>query len=388
MLQNFIDQGCNKKNPLYNHLKKMHFDQSYSIYGIKVNTIKKRDIQKTAEILISQMNKIIIMTNEGLVFNPDEVINNKRNNEYHKFFNEDNPKEPFFCTEFEINKFNHIGYKFPLSNFTKKEPISYDMCPGEKWNQIYSKDKQDLIKGFEWINDGNNFLNDGAKLIEKSYPIETSYYVFESHPEYAIKVESIKPDTSDWIWCMYNLQGDLIRIHSFEYDMEDEIKIAKNIAYWNDYKNNKYNIASEDSLTIQYVEMILKGEMDKLRNEYLEELFTLAFIENIASEFSSSNHEKIDIRNKAQKEAINTTNNFIDAIDRDKMQKARQYVKQLEFDYRNKFNKGRCIRINDKSFCFSLVDETGKATCFFKIEYIQNGPFDFKKDIAPISTTH
>lgn len=45
---------------------------------------------------------------------------------------------------------------------------------------------------------------------------------------------------------------------------------------------------------------------------------------------------------------------------------------------------GRCVRIDNKSFYFSLVNKDGKATCIFKIDYIQDGPFAVKKNITLI----
>ena len=145
--------------------------------------------------------------------------------------------------------------------------------------------------------------------------------------------------------------------------MNEEIKLAKEYAYWEDYKSNKYNIASKDPLTKKYIEMILSGEMGKIKAEYVGKMFGLALI-------------------GAKKESEKTAREFIKAIDRDKMQIAKNYIQQLETDHETDFYRGRCFRIDDKSFYFSLVNKDGKATCIFKIDYIQDGPFKVKKNIT------
>ena len=223
-------------------------------------------------------------------------------------------------------------------------------------------DRKNLTKGYEWINnDGEN-----SKWVEKTYPIETSYMVFDNYPEYAIQHYDFKfGDTKGPITIIYNLQGDLVRIHDFGDIMNEEIKLAENSAYLEDYKSNKYNVASENSLTKRYIEMILSGEMEKIEAKYMGEMFGQALI-------------------GAHKESEKTARKFIKAIDREKLQRAKKYIQQLETDHETDFYMGRCVRIDNKSFYFSLVNKDGKATCIFKIDYIQDGPFAVKKNITLI----
>lgn len=102
-------------------------------------------------------------------------------------------------------------------------------------------------------------------------------------------------------------------------------------------------------------------------------------------ELSSYNPgEATKIRNKASEGALKTSNDLIKNIDKEKMKRARKYVEQLEADHRTDFYKGRCIRIDDTSFYYSLVNEQGKASCIFKVKYIQDGPFRVKKNISLI----
>lgn len=67
-----------------------------------------------------------------------------------------------------------------------------------------------------------------------------------------------------------------------------------------------------------------------------------------------------------------------------KVYSCEKYIQQLETDHETDFYMGRCVRIDNKSFYFSLVNKDGKATCIFKIDYIQDGPFAVKKNITLI----
>lgn len=67
-----------------------------------------------------------------------------------------------------------------------------------------------------------------------------------------------------------------------------------------------------------------------------------------------------------------------------KTAQSKKYIQQLETDHETDFYMGRCVRIDNKSFYFSLVNKDGKATCIFKIDYIQDGPFAVKKNITLI----
>lgn len=388
LLKDFLNKGCSKKNPLYNKLRDLYGYSSYKGYGISVHPVKKSDVKSSAELWVNEMQEIINKTKDGVEVSPNEFETNKRQ-ECQDYYNSDNLIDPFLCIRIRYRGeygYRFIGYKFPLINFIKKQPISWNELSDKEKKEIYEKDKMNLIKGYEWITtESGKYINDEAKKIKKSYPVETTYYVFDHHPEFAIKLyigNEYNFDTYNYVWSIYNLKGELVRIHGFEDNMEDEIKIAENLACWNDYKTNKYNITSEDSLTKQYVEMILSGEMEKLQNEYLGKMLGMAFAGAVATELSSSYSEQRDIRNKVLKESIKTSNDVIQSIDKDNMQKARGYVNQLKSDHYGEFNRGRCIRIDDKSFYLSLVDKTGKANRIFKIVYIQNGPFESKKNVS------
>ncbi len=398
-LQDFVNQGCDKENPLYTHLKDLLRKQSYF-------RIKKRYIREASNALIEKMQKIIQQPKEDLVYNFEEIphYNEDENiltGEKSLCFNKDSLQPPFLRRtldfDFDVSVFagliylipyfsnKHayysIDYKIPLLEFTKKEPFNQ-----KEWDYIYVKDRKKLVKGFEWVSDGSNSKINYARYVQKSYPLNISYYVFDSHPEYAfIRKDFPVPHTSDydWIWGMYNLQGDLIRIQCLEYDMKEEIELAENLTCWNDYKNNAYNIASEDSLTKQCVEMILNGKTKELKSELLTTQLTLALAGDIASTFSSSYSEEMDIRNRVQKEGAMATLNYANVINSNEMKKAEKYVEQLIRDQYAKY-RGRCIRIDDKSFYFSLVTSRGKAICILKVEYVNNGPFDFKKIITPV----
>lgn len=388
LLQDFINEGYSRKNPLYKHLENLYKDYSRELYGFKINMVSKTDIHRAADLCISAMHEIINKTKGGLEFTSDEVKENMNlgyrynyNSKY--FFNRDSLVMPFYTMR--ITNSDYISYKFPLIDFIRKEPLSWNIYSKETV-EIYEMDKENMVKGFEWIKlgEGDRYIKNecNCNFVKKTYPVETSYYVCAQHPEYAINRSKIN---NGYVWSLYNLQGELMRIHTFYDDMKDEIKQAQNISYWEDYKNNRYNIASEPLLTKQYVEMILSGKMDSVEAEYIGTMLGMALVGAVATELSSYNPgEATKIRNKASEGALKTSNDLIKNIDKEKMKRARKYVEQLEADHRTDFYKGRCIRIDDTSFYYSLVNEQGKASCIFKVKYIQDGPFKVKKNISLI----
>ena len=348
LLQNFVNQGCGKKNPLYNHIKNL-YKQTDDLW------ITKEDIRRYANSFINKLNEIIYSTeNNTKTFSIEDIKDYE--NKFNHYFNRDSVAYPFCSISLSGSDMylqsSNIGYKYPMAEIIVKEPVT--------WYEIYEMDIKNLTKGYEWINNDE----ENSKWIEKTYPIETSYKVFDNYPEYAIQHYDFKfGNTKGPITIIYNLQGDLVRIHMFDDIMNEEIKLAKDSAYWEDYKSNKYNVDSENSLTKRYIEMILSGEMEKMEAKYVGKIFGQAFI-------------------GAQKESEKTAREFIKAIDREKLQRAKKYIQQLDIDHETDFYRGRCVRIDDKSFYFSLVNKEGKATCIFKIDYIQNGPFAVKKNIT------
>ena len=317
--------------------------------------ITKEDIRRYANSFINKLNEIIYSTeNNTKTFSIEDIKDYE--NKFNHYFNRDSVAYPFCSISLSGSDMylqsSNIGHKYPMAEIIVKEPVT--------WYEIYEMDIKNLTKGYEWINNDE----ENSKWIEKTYPIETSYKVFDNYPEYAIQHYDFKfGNTKGPITIIYNLQGDLVRIHMFDDIMNEEIKLAKDSAYWEDYKSNKYNVDSENSLTKRYIEMILSGEMEKMEAKYVGKIFGQAFI-------------------GAQKESEKTAREFIKAIDREKLQRAKKYIQQLDIDHETDFYRGRCVRIDDKSFYFSLVNKEGKATRIFKIDYIQNGPFAVKKNIT------
>jgi hypothetical protein len=350
LLQNFVNQGCSKKNPLYNHIKNL-YNETNDIW------ITKGDIRQYTKSMINKLNEIIYSTKiDAKTFSIDDMKHYE--SKFNHYFNIDSVAYPFYAINISGSntylQSNDIGYKYPMAEIIVKEPIT--------WYEVYKMDRKNLTKGYEWINNDE----ENSKWVEKTYPIETSYKVFDNYPEYAIQHYDFKfGDTKGPITIIYNLQGDLVRIHDFGDIMNEEIKLAENSAYLEDYKSNKYNVASENSLTKRYIEMILSGEMEKIEAKYMGKMFGQALI-------------------GAHKESEKTARKFIKAIDREKLHRAKKYIQQLETDHETDFYMGRCVRIDNKSFYFSLVNKDGKATCIFKIDYIQDGPFAVKKNITLI----
>lgn len=384
LLQDFKNKGYSTKDSLYNQLKRLFYCRHrYSDYT--PSSIKKDHIIKSAETWLELFQGVITHTRDSLEFTLDEITNNNRYLESVGYYSNNNLTEPFynFTVKYPQGK---IAYKCPLIKVAKKEPIAWNKLTNTEKRVFFDEDKINLTKDYEWViknNKPNTWPEEYSTRTTVHYPVEVTYFKYDDYPEYAVICSSSKYD-NEWIlneWILYDTQGNLKRIHYIDDRMEDEIRITENLAYLNDYKANKYNVSSEDSLTKKYIEMILSGEMDKLKNEYLGEMLGMAFAGAVASQMTSNYQEKGEIRDKVLKESMKTSNVLLKSIDEAKMKKARAFVNQLKSDHYEEFNRGRCIRIDDKSFYFSLVDVNGKATRVFRIEYTQEKPFEYKKNI-------
>ena len=365
LLNDFIDQGCKKNNPLYFKLE--HF---FDCRDIKVS---KADVKASAVIWMSYMQNILNITKDGLLFEPEEINPNISEVKY----NQDSVSSPYSKTKILYESQGYVDYIFPLKKTIKTEPIIWMNLSDDEKNEFYERDRDSLEIGYEWVNQND------MTHINLSYPYQVEYYKYDNYPNYAIKTYS-KTDDGENVCIIYDLQGKLLRVHSFDDDMKQEIDMAQNLTYWQDFKNNKYNINSEDTLTVKYVEMILNGDMEKLGAKYIGQMLGIALAGTIASSVSSSYSEDRKIKSNILKKSIQTSSDILNSIDATKMEKARNYVDQLRSDHDGEFYKGHCIRIDDKSFFYSLIDRNGKANKVFKIEYTQKEPFKYNKNISVV----
>lgn len=263
--------------------------------------------------------------------------------------------------------------------------IPYTPSDRNKLELLYQNDKEKLMTGYEWVTDKNgNHLNEGANSVRVHYPVEATYYTYDEHPEFAIVKHKLDKNGNRQGWFIYNKQGGLVRVHSIEDDMEEEMVKAEEIAIWEDFKSNKYNVMSEDPLTIKCIEMKITGDLEKLKEAYLATLLT----KELAMQFATSYSQQQKIM--AEFESIeNKWNKDVSPIIA-KEKRAESYINQLKEDNSINLYKGRCIRIDDKSFYYSLVDQNGKASRLFRIVFTSEEPFKVKKTIhtAKLSDRH
>lgn len=365
LLNDFINQGCKKNNPLYFRLE--------NLFNHRTFKVSKADVKASAVIWMSYMQNILNSTKDGLLFEPKQINPNISEVKY----NQDSVSSPYSKTKILYESQGYVDYIFPLKKTIKTEPIIWMNLSYDEKNECYERDRDSLEIGYEWVNQND------VTHINLSYPYQVDYYKYDNYPNYAIKYYS-KTDDGENVCIIYDLQGKLLRVHSFDDDMKQEIDMAQNLTYWQDFKNNKYNINSEDTLTVKYVEMILNGDMEKLRAKYIGQMLGIALAGTIASSVSSSYSEDRKIESNMLKKSIQTSSDILNSIDAKKMEKARNYVDQLRSDHDGEFYKGHCIRIDDKSFFYSLIDRNGKANKVFKIEYTQKEPFKYNKNISVV----
>lgn len=262
-------------------------------------------------------------------------------------------------------------------------------CTTDEFNafkkQSARKDDREMIKGYEWCYDISNMKR---KIIH--FPQEVTYSVHPNHPEYAVKGDilydmegNLKVILND-LWGDTGYEGDGIMGDTWwsSEDFERWVGTLKNIIYTHDFNANKYNVKSEDELTKKYIEMTLNGQLDSLRNETMGKMLAKIIVGAAASEMTSDPLKQLEIADKVRQGTITDAVEFMNSIDKEKMKRAQQYIDQLKADHKGEFDFGRKKRINATSYQFSLVDTNGKMTYIVKVEYIQDGPFNTKKNVT------
>lgn len=107
------------------------------------------------------------------------------------------------------------------------------------------------------------------KRVAVYYPVEAVYYVHPEHPNCAVMgfdTTGIN-DYINNVYLFFDLNGNLTAVAKDDDDLATGKDKLLRLICMQDFKANKYNVRFEDELTRQYIELVISGEWERLRQE-------------------------------------------------------------------------------------------------------------------------
>lgn len=189
-------------------------------------------------------------------------------------------------------------------------------------------DKSAMIDGIEYLFSGK------GKYERESYPTDISYLRFKEIPQYRVTYDE---DHNDKIGEVYDNKGNLVLIPYIDRDAYDVFKEMKRLVYVQDFKNNKYNIKSENQHTQKFLNLWI-GRKNGFR-ESQSDLASMQAAVMLTAMFGSQRSAE-----SVASKALNKVTDYRDT-------KGEQFLNQLEIDHSEEFGYIYSIeRLSNKQF--------------------------------------
>ena len=325
-------------------------NSSFKLYGITFRTLSKKKFRD-------------IMINDIEIIKSNYLQKKEYNSDYNKSI-------PFIVYSPSGKDYEDT---IPVVSIIEAEEIS--LSDNDQWQMVYNQDTNSLIDSYNWAITADDYWGIDMEAKTYHYPIEITYMVHPQHPDNAFV-------NHKGARLMFDREGNFLRLIVDVDDMSYEIDSLKNWVCLKDFKANKYNIQSEDPLTVKYVEMILTGDIEKIQSEYTARVLGSALVGAVASDLAYTSKQKKQIDSNLKKKMLEDYSDIMNRFDLEKLKRARDYVDQLKSDHDGEFRYGRRKRIDATSYYLSLVNENGKCTHLLKIEYKQVTPFKTRKNCS------
>lgn len=218
--------------------------EAYKSYQNPNNKMKK-DILKgkiTPDILIclSVYNKIL---SDSIQQIDDDI--NTFNEDIHKI--ETEIEQINTCTESGWEKcLPQIGIPLPTKTVSTMVKNPY-----YRGNNYSDYNTLDLLDKHQQEEGHANFYKGTSIYKEDSYPTKFKYYIYSEQPQYKVNSETLD---------VYNINGQLVYVHSLTRNSKNEFEEIKRIVYLLDYQNNKYGIKSQSNQTQKFLNRVLGRE--------------------------------------------------------------------------------------------------------------------------------
>ena len=209
---------------------------------------------------------------------------------------------------------------------------------GYHYDDEYALDKIDksaMTDGVEYL-----FSKNGTHE-EESYPTKISFLRFSEIPAYRVTFDK---DKDNKICEVYDNKGNLIFVPCLTRNEYDIFKEFKRLVYFEDYKNNKYNIKSENSSTQKFLNLWIgrKNGFKESQSDLASMQTAVMLTAMFGSELSA---------NAVASKALNKASDYRDTM-------GERFLDQLELDHSNEFGYIYSIdRIDDKQFRVVYLDK-------------------------------
>lgn len=243
----------------------------------------------------------------------------------------------------------------------KQDEIPHKEIQVLRLNPNYRGLHYDNIKNLDILdyneqNVGWEFLDiSNGTYHEDSYPQKVKYYAFDEIPNYKViegdnKIKYVYDDNGNLKYVQ-----KLTRLTNYK-EFED---IKRNV-YWEDYKNNKYNIKSQSEHTLQYLNKFLgtPNGLDK-KKDLESSIFTMSAIESgiVHNFFRSLTNYRIPFDNEHEKRK--QAGKEYQKLKKESDINGNKYIEQLTQDHKNEFGYIYMIdRLSDTSFRVLYLDAT------------------------------
>lgn len=251
--------------------------------------------------------------------------------------------------------------KYNWTSFVKDPPTKFVTTQienpyyrGYHYDNEYILDKIDksaMIEGVEFL-----FSKEG-RYVNESYPTKISYMQFPEIPNYRVTYDENKDNK---IREIYDNKGNLVYVPYLDRNEYDIFKEFKRIVYFDDYKNNKYNIKSEKQSTQNFLNLWI-GRKNGFK-ESQSELASMQFAVSLSAMFGS----QLSTEATASK-VLNKVTDYRDAI-------GENFLEQLNQDHSNDFGYIYSIeRIGDKQFRVVYLNKETLSPSICGIVSFENG---------------
>lgn len=233
------------------------------------------------------------------------------------------------------NVYNELGEKTPYKEVKIAPLPPKELTPYEKEQLAMETEKEELTKGWEWVDDEGDM-----ERKEVAYPEKYTFYVHKAHPEYQIKYD-FSGEAHTVHRPLVFKQGKLVRVNEISRENLPETDIKKAV-YRRDFQENKYNVTDEIEREFIKHRLGLPSMLDEVDKAFYEKM------RKHRAELAIATTDQ-----EARKAVINqeTTRYSMGAIfSSPESERADNYVKQLEMDHKDDFKIETIKRVSETSF--------------------------------------
>lgn len=265
---------------------------------------------------------------------------------------------------YEIN-----GEKF----FNNENPIYLAKWGSDKWAKAFLRK---MSEGWEWTLEG-----DKMKENRVTFPVRATYYISDSHPNYAVIFDNNIREAVTQIQ-IFNTDGELIRINTVPNNYYGNIsELVEQEIYIKWYKENKYNIQAQPQSTLDYIEKKLGLKESKLSAQSVK-LLNNALKAKEKVEDARTYKQYKEAKQEYNVAAVKVVADWFSDVN----ETGNNYLAQLEEDQRDLFGYVYNLeRVNDTSIDVYFLSKDGKRLTQINCTYSNERPFKIKRDVKLVA---